>query len=91
MASGVKELRRAHIGDVETMAQVKGILQWTFSASSQLEMRLGHAKMMQMKARTATEEAKVASERALLQAARLKEEQQKTTAQVSQVIGAQAQ
>ena len=37
------------------------------------------------------EEAKVASERALLQAARLKEKQQKTTAQVSQVIGAQAQ
>ena len=47
--------------------------------------------MTQMQARTTVEEAKVVSEHALLQAARLKEEQQKTTAQVSQVIGAQAQ
>ena len=91
LASGVEELRRARTGDVETMAQVKATLQRTLSASSQLEMRLGHAEMTQMQARTAAEEAKAASERALLQAARLKEEQQKTTAQVSQVIGAQAQ
>ena len=40
--------------------------------------------MTQMQARTIAEEAKAASECALLQAARLKEEQQKTTAQVSQ-------
>ena len=46
--------------------------------------------MMQMQARTTAKEAKAASKRALLQAARLKEEQQKTTAQVSQVIGTQA-
>ena len=75
-----EELRRAHTGDVETTAQVKASLQRTLSALSQLEMRLGHAEIMQMQARTAAEEAKAASKRALLQAAGLKEEQQKTTA-----------
>ena len=48
LASGIKELRHACTGNVEMMAQVKATLQQTLSASSQLEMRLGHAKMTQM-------------------------------------------
>ena len=78
LASGIEELRRACTGDVGMAAQVKATLQWTLSTLSQLEMRLGHAEMTQMQARTTAEKAKAASERALLQAARSKEEQQKT-------------
>ena len=87
LANGVEELRRAHTGDVETTAQVKATLQRTLLASSQLEMRLGHIETMQMQVRTGAEEAKAASERALLQATCLREEQQKTNAQMLQVIG----
>ena len=91
LASGAEELRRAHTGDVETTTQVKATLQQTLLASSQLEMRLEHVEIMKMQARTTVKEVKATSEHALLQAKRLKEEQQKTTVQVSQVIGAQAQ
>ena len=51
LASGIEELRCARTGDVKTMTQIKATLQWTLSAWSQLEMWLGHAKMMQMQAR----------------------------------------
>ena len=83
LASGVEELRCAHTGDVEMTAQVKVTLQQTLLASRQLEMRLGHAEMMHLQARTIAKEAKAASKRALLQVAHLKEERQKTTRQVS--------
>ena len=41
LASGVEALRRARAGKVETTAQVQAMLQWTLSASSSLEMRVG--------------------------------------------------
>ena len=62
LAIGVEELRRARVGDVETMAQVQATLQRTLSASSSLEMRLGQTEEQQVRARATAEEAKRASE-----------------------------
>ena len=86
LATGVEELRRARVGDVETTAQVQATLQRTLSASSSLEMRLGQTEEQQARARATAEEAKRASEQALTQAAMLRAEQEKMTTQISQVL-----
>ena len=79
LASGVEELWRARVGDVETTAQVQATLQRTLSTLSSLEMRLGHTEEQEVCARAAAEEAKRASEQALSQAAILRAEQEKST------------
>ena len=90
LASGVEALRRARQGDVETTAQVQATLQRTLSASSSLEMRLGQTEEQQARARAAYEEARKASEQALAQADALRQEQERTTTQISQAMATQA-
>ena len=90
LASGVEALRRARQEDVETTAQVQATLQRTLSASSSLEMRLGQTEEQQARARAAYEEARRASEQALAQADRLRQEQEWTTTQISQAMATQA-
>ena len=64
---------------MESTTQVQAILQRTVSASSELGMRVGQAELSQQQARSAMESAMETSERALAQATKLKEEQDKTT------------
>ena len=78
-------------GKLESTAQVKESLQRTMSASSILEARLRQAETEQAQMHSAAEEAKVASDRAILQAQRLREEQEKTAQQVSSLLSAQAE
>ena len=61
------------------------------SASSLLEVRLGQAESEQMQMRSTAEQAISTSERAIVQAQRLKEEQEKTTQQVTEILTAQAE
>ena len=76
-------------GELESTAQVKDVLQRTLSTSSSLEMRLGQAETEQAQMRSAAEEAKAASERAIAQATRLREEQERTSQQVTDLLTAQ--
>ena len=78
------------VGELESTAQVKDVLQRTLSASSSLEMRLGQAETEQAQMHSATEEAKVASKRAIAQATRLCEEQERTSQQVAELLTTQA-
>ena len=69
LVSGVETLCCARVADVEMTAQVQATLQRTLSASSSLEARLEQAESQQTQAKVAADEARVASERALQQAA----------------------
>ena len=91
LASGVETLRRARAVDVEQSAQVQATLERTLSVSSSLEARMEQAEMSQAQAKTAAAEAHLASQRALQQAAQLKEEQDKTAQQLQHSLSAQAQ
>ena len=91
LASGVETLRRARAVDVETTAQVQATLQRTLSTSSSLEARMEQAELSQAQAQSAAAEAHLASQRALQQAARLREEQTKTAQQLEESLSAQAQ
>ena len=88
LSRGMEEMRVARAGELETTAQVKEGLQRTMSASSVLEARLGQAESEQMQMRSTAEQAKMASDRAIAQAQRLKEEQEKTTQQVTDILSA---
>ena len=90
LSRGMEEMRVARAGELETTAQVKEGLQRTMSASSLLEARLGQAESEQAQTRSAAEEAKLASDRAVMQAQRLQEEQERTTQQVTDILSAQA-
>ena len=79
LASGIEELHHTRVGDMEMKAQVQATLQWTLSASSSLEMRVGQIEEQQMQAHVTAEEAKQASQRALLQAQKLQKEQERTS------------
>ena len=83
-------MRVERIGELESTAQVKDVLQRTLSASSSLEMRLGQVETEQTQMRSAAEGAKAASERAIAQATRLREEQERTSQQVTDLLTAQA-
>ena len=88
LSRGMEEMRVARAGELETTAQVKEGLQRTMSASSVLEARLGQAESEQMQMHSTAEQAKMASDRAIAQAQRLKEEQEKTTQQVTDILSA---
>ena len=60
-------------------------------ASSLLEVRLGQAETEQMQMRSTAESAKIASDRAIAQAQLLKEEQERTTQQVTDLLSAHAE
>ena len=61
------------------------------SALSLLEARLGQAESEQMQMRSAAEEAKAASDRAIAQAQRLREEQERTSQQMTSILSVQAE
>ena len=91
LSRGMEQMRVERAGKVETTAQVKEILQRTVCASSSLEARLGQAEMEQSQMQSAAEEAKATSDRAIAQAQRLREEQEKTAQQVTSMLTAQAE
>ena len=74
LSRGIEEMRIACAGELETTAQVKEGLQRTMSASSILEARLGQAESVQVETCSAAEQARQASEQAMTQAAKLREE-----------------
>ena len=84
-------MRMERVGELETTAQVKETLQRTMSASSMLEARLGQAESEQMQMRSAAEEAKAASDHAIAQAQRLREEQERTSQQMTSILSVQAE
>ena len=79
LSRGMEHMRQERAREVESTAQVQAAIQRTLSASSLLEARLGQAETRQEQMRSAAEEAKSASDRAITQAQRLREEQEKTT------------
>ena len=91
LASGVETLQRARAVDVEKSAQVQATLERTLSVSSSLEARMEQAELSQAQAKSAAAEAHLASQRALQQAAQLRDEQMKTAQQLQQSLTAQAQ
>ena len=91
LSRGMEQMRLERAGELETTAQVKETLIRTMSASSSLEARLGQAEIQQAQMKSAAEEAKAASERAIEQARQLGQEQEKTTQQVSQILTAQVE
>ena len=75
LSHGMEQMRMERASELETTTQIKETLQRMMSASSLLEARLGQAETQQAQMRSAAEEAKAASDRTLMQAARLCEEQ----------------
>ena len=86
----MEQMRMERASELETTAQVKEMLQRTMSASSLLEARHGQVQTEQAQMHIAAEEAKAASDCALVQAACLCEEQEWTSQQMIDILSAKA-
>ena len=84
----MEQMRQERPGEMESTTQVQATLQRTISVSSELAMRMGQAELSQQQARSIAESAMETSKKALVQAAKLKEEQDKTAQQVSEILNA---